>query len=126
MQRMVQNGMLNFSQCASSQERSNWNMEEWYTEQGTSSKGAKQPPRHAKSTCPSHVKDRRAFERNLTKVKKEWMKVKEEMGYARLCSEHLSESIAETDKKIEEMLEELDRTDKYVRNLIAENSDLMN
>ncbi|OAY68186.1 hypothetical protein ACMD2_14265 [Ananas comosus] len=120
MQRMVQNGLLNFSQHASSEERSHWNIEEWYTEQGTSSKGAKQPP-YAKSTCPSHVKDRRAFERNLTKVKKEWMKVKEEMSYARLCSEHLSESIVETDKKIEEMLQELDRTDKYVRDLIAEN-----
>lgn len=64
-------------------------------------------------------KERRAMEKNLVMVKKEWMKVKEEMGYAKECGEYLCETLIETDKKLEEMLAELDRANKYVRDLVA-------
>jgi hypothetical protein len=47
------------------------------------------------------------------------MKVKEEMGYARLLSEHLSETVTEADRKVAAMLEELDRTDKYMQDILS-------
>ncbi|KAL6903421.1 hypothetical protein ACP4OV_004234 [Aristida adscensionis] len=88
MQRWTRNGMLNFSQ----------------------------PP----ASCPfgfydpGRDKDQRNLEKNLTKVRKEWMKVKQEMGYARILSEHLTETVTEADQKVAAMLEELDRTDRQV------------
>jgi len=93
----------------------------WYSyELGTSSNGSRHP---SKSYCRSQDKEQRVAQRSLTKVRKEWMKVKEEMGYAKLCGEHLSEVLVETDKKIAAMLAELDQTDKYVQDLIAQNEE---
>ncbi|OEL29070.1 hypothetical protein BAE44_0009911 [Dichanthelium oligosanthes] len=69
--------------------------------------------------CRSQDKEQRNLAKNLTKVRKEWMKLKEEMGYARLLSEHLSETVTETDRKVAAMLEELDRTDKYMQDILS-------
>ncbi|KAJ3694728.1 hypothetical protein LUZ60_000105 [Juncus effusus] len=92
-----------------------------YSNDGSSSSFGGRRPSSAKSYCKSQSKEQREAQRNLTKVCKEWMKVKEEMGYAKLCGEHLSETVVETDKKITAMLAEFERTDKYVQDLIAQN-----
>jgi polysaccharide deacetylase 2 family uncharacterized protein YibQ len=69
--------------------------------------------------CRGQDKEQRNLEKNLSKVRKEWTKVKEEMGYARLLSEHLSETVTEADRKVAAMLEELDRTDKYMHDILS-------
>jgi hypothetical protein len=94
----------------------------WYYDDlgNSSSSGGRHP---SKSYRRSHDKEHREAQRSLTKVSKEWMKVKEEMGYARMCGEHLSEVLVETDKKLAAMLAELDQTDKYVQDLIAQNEE---
>uniref|UniRef100_A0A0E0D6L3 Uncharacterized protein n=1 Tax=Oryza meridionalis TaxID=40149 RepID=A0A0E0D6L3_9ORYZ len=109
MQRWTRNGMLNFSQPASSSPFGFYD-----AGHGASSSGSSRS--HG---CRSQNKDQRNLEKNLTKVRKEWMKVKEEMGYARLLSEHLSETVTETDRKVAAMLEELDRTDKYMQDILS-------
>uniref|UniRef100_A0A0D9W7M7 Uncharacterized protein n=1 Tax=Leersia perrieri TaxID=77586 RepID=A0A0D9W7M7_9ORYZ len=106
MQRWTRNGMLNFSQPASSSPFG-------FYDGGASSSGSRS------HSCRSQNKDQRNLEKNLTKVRKEWMKVKEEMGYAKLLSEHLSETVTETDRKVAAMLEELDRTDKYMQDILS-------
>ncbi|XP_062186255.1 uncharacterized protein LOC133889796 [Phragmites australis] len=108
MQRWTRNGMLNFSQPSPSSPFSFYD-----AGQGASSS------RRSHSCSRSQDKDQRNLEKNLTKVRKEWMKVKEEMGYARLLSEHLSETVTEADRKVAAMLEELDRTDKYMQDILS-------
>ncbi|KAF0893731.1 hypothetical protein E2562_029406 [Oryza meyeriana var. granulata] len=108
MQRWTRNGMLNFSQPASSSPFGFYD-----AGHGASSSGSRS------HSCRSQNKDQRNLEKNLTKVRKEWMKVKEEMGYARLLSEHLSETVTEADRKVAAMLEELDRTDKYMQDILS-------
>ncbi|XP_062224859.1 uncharacterized protein LOC133923594 isoform X2 [Phragmites australis] len=109
MQRWTRNGMLNFSQPTSSSPFGGF----YDAGQGASSCSRRS---HG---CRSQDKDQRNLEKNLTKVRKEWMKVKEEMGYARLLSEHLSETVTEADRKVAAMLEELDRTDKYMLDMLS-------
>ncbi|KAJ4759515.1 hypothetical protein LUZ62_069890 [Rhynchospora pubera] len=118
MQRSGQNRMLSFSQNAL--DGTYGGEKQWYYDPGSSSNGSRHP---TKSYCRSHDKEHRVAQRSLTKVRKEWMKVKEEMGYAKLCGEHLSEVLVETDKKIAAMLAELDQTDKYMQDLIAQNEE---
>ncbi|KAG8082816.1 hypothetical protein GUJ93_ZPchr0014g46977 [Zizania palustris] len=110
MQRWTRNGMLNFSQPAASSSPFGF----YDAGHGASSGGGGRS-----HSCRSQNKDQRNLEKNLTKVRKEWMKVKEEMGYARLLSEHLSETVTETDRKVAAMLEELDRTDKYMHDILS-------
>ncbi|KAJ4800345.1 hypothetical protein LUZ62_051591 [Rhynchospora pubera] len=118
MQRSGQNRMLSFSQNAL--DGTYGGEKQWYYDPGSSSNGGRHP---TKSYCRSHDKEHRVAQRSLTKVRKEWMKVKQEMGYAKLCGEHLSEVLVETDKKIAAMLAELDQTDKYMQDLIAQNEE---
>uniref|UniRef100_A0A0A8ZD66 Uncharacterized protein n=1 Tax=Arundo donax TaxID=35708 RepID=A0A0A8ZD66_ARUDO len=108
MQRWTRNGMLNFSQPASSSPFGFFDA----GGQGASSSRRSHGFR-------SQDKEQRNLEKNLTKVRKEWMKVKEEMGYARLLSEHLTETVTEADRKVAAMLEELDRTDKYMQDILS-------
>ncbi|RLM75621.1 uncharacterized protein C2845_PM15G15890 [Panicum miliaceum] len=103
MQRWTRNGMLSFSQPSAS----------------SSPFGFYDPGHGASSSRGRQDKEQRNLEKNLTKVRKEWMKVKEEMGYARLLSEHLSETVTEADRKVAAMLEELDRTDKYMQDILS-------
>ena len=110
MQRWTRNGMLNFSQPSASP------FGFYDPGHGASSS------RGRSHGCRSQDKEQRNLEKNLTKVRKEWMKVKEEMGYARLLSEHLSETVTEADRKVAAMLEELDRTDKYMQDLLSSSS----
>ncbi|KAF3322411.1 hypothetical protein FCM35_KLT13552 [Carex littledalei] len=121
MQRGGQNRILSFSQNPLSNNDTYGVEQGWCYGLGSSSNGHRLPSRS--SHCRSHDKEHRVAQRSLTKVRKEWMKVKEEMGYAKLCGEHLSEVLVETDKKIEAMLAELDQTDKYVQDLIAQNEE---
>ncbi|KAJ1272040.1 hypothetical protein BS78_06G172700 [Paspalum vaginatum] len=109
MQRWTRNGMLNFSQPSSSSPFGFYD-----AGQGASSS------RGRSHGCRSQDKEQRNLEKNLTKVRKEWMKVKEEMGYARLLSEHLCETVTEADRKVAAMLEELDRTDKYMQDILSQ------
>ncbi|CAD6262905.1 unnamed protein product [Miscanthus lutarioriparius] len=109
MQRRTRNGMLDFSQPSASSPYGFYD-----AGQGAlSSRGGRS---HG---CRSQDKEQRNLEKNLTKVRKEWMKVKEEMGYARLLSEHLSETVTEADRKVAAMLQELDRTDKYMQDILS-------
>lgn len=100
--------MLNFSQPASSP------FGFYDASHGASSSGSRS------HSCRSQNKEQRDLGKNLTKVRKEWMKVKEEIGYARLLGEHLSETVTETDRKVQAMLEELDRTDKYMQDILSQ------
>ncbi|RCV34735.1 hypothetical protein SEVIR_7G192500v4 [Setaria viridis] len=111
MQRWTRNGMLNFSQPSASSPFGFYD-----TGQGASSSPGRS---HG---CRGQDKEQRNLEKNLSKVRKEWMKVKEEMGYARLLSEHLSETVTEVDRKVAAMLEELDRTDKYMHDVLSSSS----
>jgi hypothetical protein len=120
MQRAGTNRMLCFSQDTLSSNRSYGAEQGWYSYGLGTSSSSRHPP---KSYCRSHDKEQRVAQRSLTKVRKEWMKVKEEMGYAKLCGEHLSEVLVETDKKIAAMLAELDQTDKYMQDFIAQNEE---
>ncbi|KAF3322419.1 hypothetical protein FCM35_KLT13560 [Carex littledalei] len=120
MQRAGHHRMLSFSQNPLSNNGSYGVEQGWCYDLGSSSNSRRHP---SKSYCRSHDKEHRVAQRSLTKVRKEWMKVKEEMGYAKLCGEHLSEVLVETDKKIEAMLAELDQTDKYMQDLIAQNEE---
>ena len=110
MQRWTRNGMLNFSQPSSPAPFGGF----YGSGQGASSSSIRRS--HG---CRGQDKEQRNLEKNLTKVRKEWMKVKEEMGYARLLSEHLTETVTEADRKVAAMLEELDRTDKYMQDLLS-------
>ena len=121
MQRAGQNRMLSFSQNPLSNNGSYGVEQGWcYATLGSPSNSRRLP---SKAHSRSHDKEHSVAQRSLTKVRKEWMKVKEEVGYAKLCGEHLSEVLVETDKKIEAMLVELDQTDKYVQDLIAQNEE---
>ncbi|CAD6260159.1 unnamed protein product [Miscanthus lutarioriparius] len=109
MQRWTRNGMLDFSQPSASSPYGFYDAGQG----ASSSRGGRS---HG---CRSQDKEQRNLEKNLTKVRKEWMKVKEEMGYARLLSEHLSETVTEADRKVAAMLQELDRTDKYMQDILS-------
>lgn len=61
------------------------------------------------------MEEQRVLERNLVKVRKEWMKVKEEMVHVKQRGEHLRETLR--------MLVELDYVDEYVRYLMALSDD---
>ncbi|KAF8703980.1 hypothetical protein HU200_031461 [Digitaria exilis] len=110
MQRWTRNGMLNFSQPSASSSPFG------FYDPG---QGASSSSRGRSHGCRSQDKEQRNLEKNLTKVRKEWMKVKEEMGYARMLSEHLSETVTEADRKVAAMMEELDRTDKYMQDILS-------
>jgi hypothetical protein len=86
--------------------------------------GASSRSRRSSHGCRGQDKEQRNLEKNLTKVRKEWMQVKEEMGYARLLSEHLTETVTEADRKVATMLEELDRTDKYMQDLLSQHAEV--
>ncbi|CAN6268703.1 unnamed protein product [Urochloa humidicola] len=110
MQRWTRNGMLNFSQPSASSSPFGF----YDPGQGASSSRGR-----SHGCRRSQDKEQRNLEKNLTKVRKEWGKGKEEMGYARMLSEHLSETVTEADRKVAAMLEELDRTDKYMHDILS-------
>nr|CAB3487790.1 unnamed protein product [Digitaria exilis] len=102
MQQWTRNGMLNFSQPSAS----------------SSPFGFYDPGQQGASSS-SRGRSHGSFALlHLT----EWMKVKEEMGYARMLSEHLSETVTEADRKVAAMMEELDRTDKYMQDILSSSS----
>ncbi|KAK3141938.1 hypothetical protein QOZ80_4BG0340120 [Eleusine coracana subsp. coracana] len=110
MQRWTRNGMLNFSQPSSPSPFGGFY---------SAGHGASSSSRRSHG-CRGQDKEQRNLEKNLTKVRKEWMQVKEEMGYARMLSEHLTETVTEADRKVAAMLEELDRTDKYMQDILSQ------
>ncbi|CAL9068093.1 unnamed protein product [Musa banksii] len=63
------------------------------------------------------MEEKRVLERNLVEVRKEWMKVKEEMVHVKQRGEHLRETLR--------MLVELDYVDEYVRYLMALSDELL-
>ncbi|CAN6249529.1 unnamed protein product [Urochloa humidicola] len=109
MQRWTRNGMLNFSQPSASSPFGFFDPGQGASSSRSTSHGCRR----------SQDKEQRNLEKNLTKVRKEWGKVKEEMGYARMLSEHLSETVTEADRKVAALLEELDRTDKYMHDILS-------
>jgi hypothetical protein len=116
MQRWTRNGMLNFSQPSSPSPFGGF--------YGAGPRASSRSRRSSSHGCRVQDKEQRNLEKNLTKVRKEWMQVKEEMGYARLLSEHLTETVTEADRKVATMLEELDRTDKYMQDLLSQHAEV--
>ncbi|URD96759.1 hypothetical protein MUK42_28980 [Musa troglodytarum] len=122
--------MLNFQQYASPQ-LSRFPIdafagEEWCFEQGTTSKRDPRGSARRTTTVDSkQAREQREIEKNLVKVRNEWMKVKEEMGFVKQRGELLSETLMATDRKVGVMLVELERAEKYVRCLMGQNDRLL-
>ncbi|CAL9156140.1 unnamed protein product, partial [Musa hybrid cultivar] len=127
---MSRNNILNFQQYASPQLSrfpvDDFAGEEWCFEQGRTSKRDPQGSARRTTTVDSkQAREQREIEKNLVKVRNEWMKVKEEMGYVKQRGELLCETLMATDRKVGVLLVELERAEEYVRGLIAQNDRLL-
>ncbi|THU74308.1 hypothetical protein C4D60_Mb04t31990 [Musa balbisiana] len=122
--------MLNFQQYASPQLSrfpvDDFAGEEWCFEQGrTSKRDPRGSARRTTTVDSKQAREQREIEKNLVKVRSEWMKVKEEMGSVKQHGEILCETLMATDRKVGVLLVELERAEEYVRGLMAQNDRLL-
>ncbi|KAJ8513251.1 hypothetical protein OPV22_003685 [Ensete ventricosum] len=127
---MSRNNTLNFQRYASPQLSrlpvDDFAGEERCFEQGRTSKRDPRGSAPRTTTVNSkQAREQREIEKNLVRVRDEWMKVKEEMGYVKQRGELLSETLMATDRMVGVMLVELERAEENVRGLMAQNDRLL-